>query len=124
MSQQPESTSSTLVVNPGPLPVQQTATGPVAVSSSAQHEDHAPQRIPSWLIRVELFLRVTARLCIGLVVFYVPWSPIFWDQNPLFLEFPALGAVAGSGVVRGIVSGLGLLNLWIALQDVLRHRRD
>jgi len=34
----------------------------------------------------------------------------------------ALAHVASYGAVRGIISGLGLLNLWYALQDVLRHR--
>jgi hypothetical protein len=46
---------------------------------------------------------------------------MFWDQNPLFVQFPALGIYAASGIVRGLVSGLGLLNLWIAFQDALRH---
>lgn len=62
------------------------------------------------------------RMYIGLAVCYAPWSPMFWDRNPLFLEFPALASIAGHGAVRGIISGLGLLNLWYALQDVLRHR--
>ena len=62
------------------------------------------------------------RMYIGLAVCYAPWSPMFWDQNPLFQQFPTLAAFAVNGAVRGIVSGLGLLNLWIALHDVLRHR--
>jgi hypothetical protein len=52
-------------------------------------------------------------------LFYLPW---FWDQNPIFLRFPVLGSIATVGAVRGLVSGLGFLNLWIALQDALRHR--
>jgi hypothetical protein len=47
---------------------------------------------------------------------------VFWDQNPLFQQFPTLASFAANGAVRGVVSGLGLLNLWIALRDVLRHR--
>lgn len=62
------------------------------------------------------------RMYIGLAVCYAPWSPLFWDQNPLFLQYPALSSFAANGAVRGIVSGLGLLNLWIALQDVLGRR--
>jgi hypothetical protein len=91
-----------------------------------------PQRIPRWLERAELFLRVILRMYIGLVVCYLPWSarlpffqPLsreFWDQNPLFLQFPTLSIYAANGVVRGIVSGLGLLNLWIAFQDAARDR--
>jgi hypothetical protein len=91
---------------------------------AAEAGGHAPQRIPRWLERIELLLRVMLRMYIGLAVCYAPWSPVFWDQNPLFLQFPALGSFAGNGAIRGIVSGLGLLNLWVALHDVLRRRRD
>ena len=59
---------------------------------------------------------------IGLAVCYAPWSRAFWDQNPLFLQFPVLGGLAASGAVRGIISGLGLLNLWVALQDIQGRR--
>jgi hypothetical protein len=81
-----------------------------------------PHRIPHWLVRVELFLRVMLRMYIGLAVCYAPWSHMFWDQNPIFLHFPAIASVAMNGAVRGMVSGLGLLNLWIAFQDAIRHR--
>ena len=82
----------------------------------------APHRIPRWLVRLELFLRVMLRMYIGLAVCYAPWSHTFWDQNPIFLQFPTLANIAMNGAVRGMVSGLGLLNLWIAFQDAIRHR--
>jgi len=82
----------------------------------------APQRIPRWLERGELFLRVLLRMYIGLAVCYAPWSHMFWDQNPLFMRFPTLGIFAAHGAVRGVISGLGLLNLWIAFRDAVRHR--
>lgn len=81
-----------------------------------------PQRIPRWIVRMELFLRVMLRMYIGLAVCYAPWSHTFWDQNPVFMQFPAVASFAANGAVKGIVSGLGLLNLWIALHDALRHR--
>ncbi|MGB6973687.1 MAG: hypothetical protein WBD67_03290 [Terracidiphilus sp.] len=59
---------------------------------------------------------------IGLIVCYVPWWPLFWDQNPLFVQFPTLSIYVANGAVRGIVSGLGLLNLWIAFQDAIHYR--
>jgi hypothetical protein len=59
---------------------------------------------------------------IGLALCYAPWSRTFWDQNPLFAQFPTVEALATLGAVRGIVSGLGLLNLWIAFRDAIRHR--
>jgi hypothetical protein len=78
--------------------------------------------VPRWLERVELFLRVMLRMYIGLAICYAPWSLTFWDRNPLFQQFPGLGAFALHGAVRGLVTGLGFLNLWIAFQDAIRHR--
>jgi hypothetical protein len=91
-------------------------------SPEPQASARAPQRIPRWLERAELFLRVVLRMYIGLAVCYAPWSHMFWDQNPIFLQFPTVAIFAANGAVRGIVSGLGLLNLWIAFQDALRQR--
>jgi hypothetical protein len=104
MSQQPQFTTPTLPASPPPTP------GP------------EPQRIPRWLVRGELFLRVLLRMYIGLAVCYAPWSKVFWDHNPIFLHYPTLGSLATYGAVRGIVSGVGLLNLWIAFDDAIRHR--
>jgi len=113
MSQRPELSSFSLAPNPASTPA--SAPGP------APKPRQAPQRIPPWLERSELFLRVLLRMYIGLAICYVPWSRMFWDQNPLFVEFPTLGIYAASGIVRGLVSGLGLLNLWIAFHDAFRH---
>jgi hypothetical protein len=87
-----------------------------------QDAERLPHRIPRWLVRLELFLRVMLRMYIGLTVCCAPWVHSFWDQNPIFLQFPTLANIAMSGAVRGMVSGIGLLNLWIALQDAIRHR--
>ena len=119
MSQQPESTSSTLAVSPAPLPGQAVEAVP---ADPPQPERPAPLRIPRWLERFELLLRVMLRMYIGLAICYAPWSRTFWDQNPLFLQFPSLGGLAANGAVRGIISGLGLLNLWVALQDIQGRR--
>jgi len=83
---------------------------------------HPLHHVPRWLERVELFLRVMLRMYIGLAICYAPWSHTFWDQNPIILHFSWLGNIATAGAVRGLVSGLGLLNLWIAFQDAIRHR--
>ena len=99
------------------------------------------QRIPHWLVRFEIFLRVLLRMYIGLLVMYLPWSgyiatllpPIIvraflpwsrdiWDQNPLFAHSPTLAIYAANGAVRGLVSGLGCLNLWIAIRQAIHYR--
>jgi hypothetical protein len=40
------------------------------------------------------------------------------------VRFPTLAIYAANGGVRGIISGLGLLNIWIAVQDAIRHRNE
>jgi hypothetical protein len=124
MSQQPELMSHPLPASPASGP--ESALG--APGSPQEPEPfplhQAPQRIPRWLERSELFLRVLLRMYIGLAVFVAPWWPMFWDQNPLFVQFPTLSIYAANGAVRGIVSGLGLLNLWIAFRDAIRARNE
>ncbi len=114
-------TSPTMTASPAPADTDVPPPAPdTPIPASASRP--TPQRIPRWLERGELFLRVLLRMYIGLAVCYAPWSHMFWDQNPLFLRFPTLAIYAANGSVRGIISGLGLLNLWIAFHDAVRHR--
>lgn len=115
--QQPES-SSPILTAPLSGPASESVAGSAPESQGAMHAHH----VPRWLERVELILRVMLRMYIGLAICYAPWWPAAWDKNPLFLQFPWLGSIATTGAVRGLVSGLGLLNLWIAFQDAIRHR--
>jgi hypothetical protein len=54
---------------------------------------------------------------VGLVLLVVPWSP-FWDRNYFLDLWPVLGAVTRSNLVRGAVSGLGIINLWAAMAEL------
>ena len=122
MPQQPELSSPPLPASPAQQPGLALASDATAGPAlGATPGKHGPQRIPRWLERAELFLRVLLRMYIGLAVCYAPWSKLFWDQNPIFLQFPTLSVYAAHGAVRGLVSGLGLLNLWIAFHDAIRH---
>ena len=70
----------------------------------------------SWVTRIEVMLRILVRLYLGLLVMALPWLT-FWTQNNLFTYDPLLLALAGSGFVRGVVSGLGLLNVVLAVLE-------
>src|ERR1700675_3167761 len=102
MSQQPEMTSTTLTASPAPAPAAVAPSMPDPPPPPPVSR-HTPQRIPRWLERGELFLRVLLRMYIGLAVCYAPWSHMFWDQNPIFLQFPTLSIYAANGAVRGII---------------------
>lgn len=45
-----------------------------------------------------------------------PWT-IVWERNALAQMLPSWRSVAGQGVVRGAVSGLGLLSLGVGAWD-------
>lgn len=136
MFQQPESTSTSLAASPAPVPA--PSDGPVpGPGEGAFHAESTP-RIPRWLERLELVLRVMLKTYIGLAFCFAPWAAMiwgpkydswwsailamFWDKNPLFQQFPTLNVIAAYGAVRGIVSGLGLLNVWIAFQDAIHYK--
>jgi hypothetical protein len=94
--------------------------GGPATPPTNREPELAPQRIPHWLQQAERFLRVIVRIYLGLLVCFAPWYSPAWDANPLFSQSPSLMAFISNGAVRGLVSGLGLLNLWIALRDAMR----
>ena len=120
MSHQPEFSSSSMPANPASGAFANSAPEPQPPAE--QETRQPPQRIPHWLVRTELYLRVLLRMYIGLAICYAPWSQLFWDQNPIFAQYPTLAIYAANGAVRGVISGLGLLNIWIAIQDAIRHR--
>jgi len=133
MPQQPELTSPTLPASPAQQPGPELASVRSA-DTEALPDRHEPQRIPRWLERAELFLRVMLQMYFGIFICYAPWSGdifrdlplsrMLWDHNPIWGLIPAFGTMAGNGAVRGLVSGLGLLNLWIAFHDAIRHGTD
>jgi hypothetical protein len=57
---------------------------------------------------------------LGLILILVPWSEI-WEMNYFLYQYPSLGFLLKNAYFRGAVSGLGLLNVLLALEG-FRHR--
>ena len=55
---------------------------------------------------------------VGLLLVVVPWT-IYWDRNYFVELLPALEPVLTSHVVRGGVTGVGLLSAGAALVDIV-----
>ena len=49
----------------------------------------------------------------GALLLYLPWST-FWEQNYFFRHFPALVPFVLNPSVRGLISGLGVLDILLA----------
>jgi len=88
-----------------------------------QPSPQRPSRVPFWLRRVEICLYVIIRIYIGIIVLVLPWYPPLWADNELFNHFPRVATFLTYGAVRGVVSGLGLLNLWIAIVEAAQFRK-
>jgi hypothetical protein len=110
MSQQPNLFSS-----------QVPATPHSRFTVSTPESAKPPRQSPRWLQRLDLFVRVIVRLYLGLVIVIMPWLH-FWDENQLLTFIPHLAPLLLNGVARGIVSGLGLLNIWIAIHDAIHYK--
>jgi len=59
---------------------------------------------------------ITIVLCfeLGALLLYLPWSA-FWEQNYFLVHFPSLMPFALHPSVRGLVSGLGVLDIFVAI---------
>src|ERR1700748_3776136 len=89
-----------------------------------QPEPGRPPRLPLWLRRVEVCLYVIIRIYIGIIVLVLPWYAPLWADNELLNHYPRVATFLMYGAVRGMVSGLGLLNLWIAIVEAAHFRRS
>jgi hypothetical protein len=112
------------------MPQQQnlfSSRAPIDTGNSApgggQQQAARRSRSPRWLQRMDLIIRVLVRLYLGLILILLPWGH-FWDENSWFVVFPALAHVALTGAARGVVSGLGLLNIAIAFHDTIFYKES
>ena len=61
-------------------------------------------------------------LYLGLLITVLPWWRDMWDRNALLLRSPAVHAILMKGPVRGLISGLGVLDLWIGISELIHYR--
>jgi hypothetical protein len=113
--------------SPEPDQPNSTPAAPVSAPDAApprRPHDRARQQYTRWLQRTELLVRVIVRLYLGLLIIALPWMR-FWTENGLFSYLPAGDFLANSGFLRGLVSGLGVLNVAMAFQELFfpSHRR-
>ena len=67
-----------------------------------------------------IFLSVLSSLLVGAILIVAPWSAL-WEANHLLHPHPLLRSVLLSTFARGAVTGLGLVNILLALYEA--HQR-
>jgi hypothetical protein len=93
------------------------------VKDEAVNEGKSARRTaPVWLQRLSLFVLVLFCVYLGVLVMVLPWWTRIWDRNEFILARPWLAMVLHNGAVRGMISGLGLLDIWIGVSEAVHYR--
>ena len=95
---------------PGEIP--EPVTGPIPIE----------RPVYRWYHKMSAVLLVTFCLEIGLFLLIFPWTD-YWDGNYFSGLIPEARQYWNNLYLRGAVSGVGLVNLYIALLEVFRLRR-
>jgi len=83
----------------------------------------APSAVRLWLRRIGVLLFVFLCATLGVMLMILPWRPE-WSDNHLILPYPMIRAVVASGFVRGVSTGLGVINVWIGFWEAMQYRED
>ena len=92
---------------------------PVAPVASVASPVQSAGRI--WLRRIGVLLFVFLCATIGVMLMILPWRPE-WSDNPLLMPYPTLRTIIGSGCVRGLATGLGVINVWIGFWEAIQYQ--
>ena len=111
MPVQPHLFSGTPESQPAPPPLE---------PSRESNLSRAP--VPLWLQRISLFILVLFCVYLGVIVTILPWWKDIWDNNLYFHAHPQLWAILRLGPVRGVISGFGLLDIWIGISEAIHYR--
>jgi hypothetical protein len=71
---------------------------------------------------VAALLSILSSLLVGSVLVVAPWTTL-WDSNWLLQPWPFLQRLLLDPFARGAVSGLGLVNVLLALSDLFGRLR-
>ena len=73
-----------------------------------------------WMQRLAVSMFAVLCAALGIFLVFLPWS-LAWTDNPLLHNFPGLRTFLGYGFVRGVFSGVGLLDLWIGFREAIHY---
>src|ERR1700761_8488810 len=81
-----------------------------------------PEPAPVWLQRLSLIVLVLFCFYIGGLLTILPWWPAYFDSNGWLLAHPAIGSFLGKSWMRGVLSGVGLIDIWIGVSELVHYR--
>jgi hypothetical protein len=82
-----------------------------------------PTRWQLWRGRIFLVIFVLFCLEVGIILAVLPWTRI-WTGNSLLAGFPQIREFLARDFVRGLISGLGLVDIWMGVAEAVRYRES
>jgi hypothetical protein len=76
-----------------------------------------------WLHRATVLMFGLVCAVVGVLLVILPWRPE-WTDNHLLMASPGLRAFVANGFIRGMCSGLGLLDIWIGFSEALHYHEE
>jgi hypothetical protein len=110
-------------IGPGsPAPEQPLSGDPGLAQSRASQRDRY-KGVELWLHRITMLMFVFVCASMGVLLIILPWRPE-WTDNHFLSGYPGLRELAGSGFIRGLCSGLGLLDIWVGFWEALHYHEE
>jgi hypothetical protein len=83
--------------------------------------DAEASRTTLWLHRLSLIIFVIFCIELGMLLTVLPWTRV-WTENTLAASHPAWRAMVQDNFVRGVVTGIGLVDIWIGIWEAVHYR--
>ena len=104
-------------------PPAETSVPGVAVPTPVSVARSSPSVARLWIRRIGVLLFVFLCATLGVMLIILPWRPE-WSDNPLLFSYPTFRAVVASGFVRGVATGLGVINVWIGFWEAIQYQEE
>ena len=82
--------------------------------------EEAVPRATVWLHRISLVIFVIFCIELGMLLAVLPWTPV-WTNNGFVVAYPLLKSIVQLNFVRGLVSGFGLVDIWIGIWEAVHY---
>jgi len=76
---------------------------------------------PRWAARIFLVIEVMVWVELGMILVVVPWTHA-WIDNGLVLNYPRIREFLSIDFVRGVVTGVGLLDIWVGVWQAIHYK--
>lgn len=104
-------------------PAPPAGIGPRLVPPRQQPEPKVHSKAVLWMHRISLVIYVIFCVEIGMLLAVLPWTRV-WTENGLIVAYPALKAFLSQNFVRGVMTGIGLSDIWLGVWEAVHYRES